>query len=139
MSKTFKRRSPSTRKPMKIFFGLLLFAYLNLGYIPSMLAAEPDLRSAIPPLSDSSQPIYVTNVNDSGWGSLRWAIERANLSPVTDLIDLSQVQGKISLQSSLPEISSSLYLFGDGNDIISGNRAHRVLSITDRFSVGFVT
>ena len=90
-----------------------------------MLAAEPDLQSAIPPLSDSSQPIYVTNVNDSGWGSLRWAIERANLSPVTDLIDLSQVHGKISLQSSLPEISSSLYLFGDGNDIISGNRAHR--------------
>jgi hypothetical protein len=116
---------------MKTFFGIISLIFLNLwSFSPAItgeLGTEAPLLKTAP---SNSQPIYVTNVNDRGRGSLRWAIERANLSPVDDLIDLSQVQGKISLESSLPDISSNLYLIGDDNDIISGNHAHRVLSIT---------
>jgi hypothetical protein len=73
--------------------------------------------------------LTVTTTGDAGDGSLRWAIEQSNASPEDDLIDLSQVSGTIQLQQSLPPITSNLTLVGNGDDIISGNQAHRVLYV----------
>jgi hypothetical protein len=79
--------------------------------------------------------LRVGNTLDTGEGSLRWAIARANESQEDDLIDLSSVSGTIILQSDLSNISGNLTISGDGNDIISGNKAYRVFFV-DRGTVG---
>ncbi len=50
--------------------------------------------------------ITVSNLDDSGVGSLRWAISEANSSPGSDSISFS-VSGTISLLTELPEISDN--------------------------------
>jgi len=77
----------------------------------------------------AAQPLRVTTLTDQGFGSLREAIIRANATPQDDLIDLSAVSGTITLTSSLPTITSNLYILGDGNDTISGEDAYRVFQI----------
>ncbi|MEB3120037.1 MAG: DUF4347 domain-containing protein, partial [Snowella sp.] len=53
------------------------------------------------------QKIAVTTIEDTKTsGSLRWAMEQANLNPDLDVIDLSSVKGVITLTSSLPTIQS---------------------------------
>jgi hypothetical protein len=68
----------------------------------------------------------VTNVNDSGPGSLREAIELANANGEPDTIEFL-VTGTIVLQSNLPILSESLVIQGSGtNDlIIDGNQDYR--------------
>ncbi|MEG3438257.1 hypothetical protein V0288_14100 [Pannus brasiliensis CCIBt3594] len=95
---------------------------------PASLAGSETLPPD-PPESNRFQPIIVTTLADRGKGSLREAIERANASPEDDLIDLSAISGTISLESPLPPLTGNLYLRGDGDDVISGNNAVRVLSI----------
>ncbi|MBC8232946.1 carboxypeptidase regulatory-like domain-containing protein [bacterium] len=51
-----------------------------------------------------SDTFTVTNLNDSGDGSLRWAIEQANANPGPDIIDFI-VSGTISPTSGLPWIT----------------------------------
>jgi hypothetical protein len=75
------------------------------------------------------QPIQVTNIEDTGAGSLRWAMTQANQNPNANVIDLSQVNGTIILHSSLPEVIHDLVIQGNDNDIISGNHNHRVFAI----------
>lgn len=53
----------------------------------------------------------------------------ANQTPEDDLISLAAVSGTIALDSTLPPIRSSLVLVGDGDDRLSGQRAHRVLVV----------
>ncbi|UCD95658.1 MAG: right-handed parallel beta-helix repeat-containing protein [Candidatus Zixiibacteriota bacterium] len=50
--------------------------------------------------------LTVTNLDDSGAGSLRWAIEQANTSPGSDSIDFS-VSGIINLVSELPDLTDN--------------------------------
>ncbi len=45
------------------------------------------------------------------------------------MIDLSGVSGVITLHNSLPKITSNLSIIGDGNDTISGDKAHRILFV----------
>jgi hypothetical protein len=73
--------------------------------------------------------LRVTTDSDDGVGSLRWAIEQANESPEDDLIDLKDISGMITLQSDLPKISGNLFIVGDGDEVVSGNHAHRVLYV----------
>src|SRR4026208_2309921 len=73
----------------------------------------------------------VTNLNDSGSGSVRQAILDANASPATDTITFS-VSGTITLASSLPLINdrSGLTIDGNGQTItISGNGAVQILTV----------
>src|SRR5262245_7740375 len=73
----------------------------------------------------------VTNLNDSGAGSLRQAILDANAAAGADTITFS-VKGTISLLSSLPDITdvAGLTIEGQKSITISGNNAVRVLIVS---------
>ena len=81
------------------------------------------------PLVGALKQITVTSTADSGPGTLREALAVANQTPEDDLISLAAVSGTIALDSTLPPIRSSLVLVGDGDDRLSGQRAHRVLVV----------
>src|SRR5262245_60469569 len=73
----------------------------------------------------------VSNLNDSGKGSLRQAISNANTSAGTDTITFS-VSGTILLASTLPDITdpAGLNIDGTGRSItISGNDMVRVMMV----------
>mgnify|MGYP001258110789 CR=1 FL=1 len=72
----------------------------------------------------------VSNLNNSGAGSLRQAILDANAnSPVTDSITFT-VSGTITLGSSLPNITDHLTINGSGQNVtISGDDLYRVLYV----------
>jgi hypothetical protein len=78
---------------------------------------------------------WVTNTNDSGVGSLRQAILDANACG--GAIAFSNVTGTITLQSSLPSLTTSTSITGPGTNLltISGNNQFRVLSIDTQASV----
>lgn len=76
----------------------------------------------------------VENINDSGAGSLRQAIETANATPGTDQIQFdSKLHGQeIILTSGELEISDGVKISGDGVDItINGNNNSRIFTIDD--------
>ncbi|NCS21017.1 MAG: hypothetical protein GPJ15_14080 [Microcystis aeruginosa G11-06] len=50
---------------------------------------------------NNNNPIKVTNNNDGGIGSLRYAIDYANSNPGIDTIDLTGISGTINLNSTL--------------------------------------
>ncbi|MGB5974994.1 MAG: hypothetical protein WBG38_16840, partial [Nodosilinea sp.] len=112
-------------------------AWAGLGWLDPSVSnslrqpSEP-LPSAqlIEPTPPALKQIRVTTTADSGIGSLRWAIAQANAAPNDDLIELSPVEGAITLQSPLPALSTNLTLVGNGNTI-SGSSRHRVLQIDD--------
>ncbi len=71
----------------------------------------------------------VTNIDDSGTGSLRQAILDANASPGADTIDFS-VSGTILLASPL-EITDTLTIDGAGQAVtISGNHSVQVMKVS---------
>lgn len=100
-----------------------LLCGLTLGWFS--LGNNVAIAAVVPPLNQ----IQVTTTADAGEGSLRWAIAQANAALDDNLIDLSQVQGEITLASPLPAITSNLILVGDGDDVISGDGRYRVLQV----------
>jgi hypothetical protein len=71
----------------------------------------------------------VSNLNDSGGGSLRQAILDANAHAGADTITFS-VSGTITLGSSLPAIDGDLTINGSSRNItISGNHLYQVMVI----------
>jgi predicted outer membrane repeat protein len=81
---------------------------------------------------------YVTSLGDSGTGSgnegdLRWAITQSNAtagSNYTNRISLIGLSGTITLQSALPTITGSVFIYGSGLGqlTISGNHAFPIFS-----------
>src|SRR5947209_6660874 len=64
--------------------------------------------------------INVLNANDSGTGSLRAAIDQANLDPAPDTIDFAPaVTGTITLSGALPDLSTNIRLSGPGASILT--------------------
>ena len=81
--------------------------------------------------------IEVTNLDDSGTGSLRQAITDAHsLSGLTTITFNSSLDGTITLLSNMPTITSPLVIIGNGvsKTIIDGNDAFKIFEI-DRSSL----
>jgi YVTN family beta-propeller protein len=75
----------------------------------------------------------VTNLNDSGAGSLRDAIGQANTSPGPDTITFA-VNGTIVLTSGQIQISEALTIAGPGADkvLIDGNANERIFIVIEQ-------
>ena len=74
----------------------------------------------------------VSNLNDSGAGSLRQAITDANVASGADTIDFGPgVTGTITLGSDFPQITESLTIVGPGSETLalSGAGSHHVFSL----------
>ena len=93
----------------------------------SWVGSFNDITSSIQVVAN---PLRVTNNNDSGVGSLRFAIEYANSNPGIDTIDLTGVAGTINLNSALSINAGNDIVFeDDGNTTISGQSARQIFSI----------
>src|SRR5207248_4400772 len=73
----------------------------------------------------------VTNLNDSGVGSLRDAIQQANSNPIADTISFATPAGTITLTSGSLDITDDLTVIGPGPQwlSVSGNSMSRVFRI----------
>jgi parallel beta-helix repeat protein len=95
--------------------GSVAAALLGSGLVPAQVAQAATFE--------------VTNLNDSGAGSLRDAIDSANETPEADVITFQAgLTGTIVLTSGQLEINNPLDIQGPGADVISvsGNDASRV-------------
>src|SRR5688572_21969315 len=90
-------------------------------------------RLAVEALDDRCLPstFTVTNLLDSGTGSLREAVVAANANPGADAIDFATT-GTIALTSGELDISDSLTINGPGESAltVSGEGVSRVFAIT---------
>ncbi|QDV38203.1 choice-of-anchor Q domain-containing protein [Tautonia plasticadhaerens] len=85
----------------------------------------------------------VTGLDDAGPGSLREAIERANLDPDRDTIAFEPgLSGTIELASALPELATAVIVAGPGADVLSVSRsraegipAFRILTVPEAADV----
>jgi hemolysin type calcium-binding protein/parallel beta helix pectate lyase-like protein len=79
--------------------------------------------------SAEAATLTVSNLNDSGAGSLRQALLDANANPGTDLVTFqSKLTGQITLASQLPQITDAVQILGPGADrlTISGNNSFEI-------------
>lgn len=104
--------------------------------IPTLLALMLSVVGVAPAYAAN---FTVTNLNNSGAGSLRQAITNANAATGADTITFN-VSGTITLLSTLPTINDPLTLNGVGQKvIISGGHAVRVLMVATSLTLNHVT
>jgi hypothetical protein len=70
----------------------------------------------------------VTNTNDNGTNSFRWALEQANSNAGADIINITTI-GSVLLSSNLPQITDDLTINGDGL-VIDGDNSYQIFNIT---------
>jgi hypothetical protein len=83
----------------------------------------------------------VTNLNDSGAGSLRQAVTDANNTPGADLITFQpELTGTITLTGGQLTVTDSANIFGPGANLltVSGNHASRVFELFASGTNGFI-
>lgn len=69
-----------------------------------------------------STTFTVTNLNNDGDGSLRWAIDQANNNPGFDKIEFDfSIAGIISVTSNLPNIAEAIEIDGDNRITLDGS------------------
>ncbi|MFN9916475.1 MAG: hypothetical protein ACK53L_28050, partial [Pirellulaceae bacterium] len=95
-------------------FAAILYEHAGFSGASRLFTADASWVDSFNDKTSSIQvvanPLRVTNNNDSGVGSLRFAIEYANSNPGIDTIDLGGVAGTINLNSTLS--------INRGNDIV---------------------
>jgi len=93
-------------------------------------AAVLTLAMAVPSLSQGDT-FAVTNLLDSGSGSLRRALQDANTHPGADQVTFSSVSGTLALTSGPLAITDSVAISGPGSDLltIDGNLAAPLVQI----------
>jgi hypothetical protein len=106
------------------------------GYLPrgAVLAALTLLMTLLYASEAWAKTFTVTNLNDSGTGSLREAINDANARAGADEIVFADgVSGTITLRSQLPTVTDTegLVIDGGGDVTVSGNDAVRVFRVGD--------
>ena len=108
-------------------------ALLPLAALMLVLAAGAEAASADDDAQAPGLTFMVINTNNSGAGSLRFAINAANASPGHDTINftLAGCPCVIALGSSLPTITGSLTIAGPGPGMLAvdGGGAYRVFDI----------
>jgi hypothetical protein len=102
---------------------------------------RPGRACTVETLEDRVVPatITVTSLGDSGVGTLRAAIEQANLDAAQDTIDFApSVTGTISLSSALPDLSTNVILDGPGATVLTvarssnaGSTAFSIFTVPD--------
>jgi hypothetical protein len=104
---SLSRQSSARRSAALLVSALLCSAGLMATAAAASAAVSPQHRSLI------TRTIRVTSLNDSGHGTLRWAIRRANdtVSTGCAAIDFT-VSGVISLLSALPPVSACVVIDG---------------------------
>jgi CSLREA domain-containing protein len=115
---------PSFTKSWTVILALLALTFSAIGVTPAHAAA-----------------FTVTNLNDSGAGSLRQAITDANAAAGADTITFS-VSGTITLGSILPNIADAAGLTMDGTGqtvTISGGNLVRVLWVNTSLTLNNLT
>ena len=116
------RKSPR-RSTLRNFGSLAAGSTLLVAGVGTTVALAPSAGAA---------SFSVTNLNDSGLGSLRQAIIDANGAAGADTIEFAtEVSGMITLQSDLPDITEALTISGPGaaNLTISGDGTWAVFAI----------
>jgi hypothetical protein len=107
---------------------------MRLILIALMLGASLSLIE-IPIAYGKPNAIFtVTNLNNSGPGSLRLALNQANASDGPDLIDI-QVNGTIKLDWDLPQIAGAdedLVINGPSNGVTINGNGHQVFYVNHR-------
>ncbi|MDD2769090.1 MAG: right-handed parallel beta-helix repeat-containing protein [Methylococcus sp.] len=76
---------------------------------PLTLIGSPLAQASNEAVQSAGTTFTVSNTNDTGNGSLRWAIEQANAHAGMDRIDFA-VTGTIKLSSALPPITDGVHL-----------------------------
>lgn len=110
------------------------FSYLCLAFIMALLGIGGmmgALDGAEPAAALASTIFPVTNINDSGAGSLRQAILDANANAGADVINVTAV-GTINLLSTLPVIDDDVTILGPGATLfkVDGQNLYRLFDIT---------
>ena len=74
----------------------------------------PSVQKTTTATSNLGTTYTVTNINDDGEGSLRWAITESNNNPGTDTILFNIEDGYYTITplSALPEITSPVFIDG---------------------------
>jgi len=86
--------------------------------------------------------ITVTNLDDSGFGSLRAAVSTANTAPGADTIDFQAgLKGEITLTTGELAITDTLTVNGPGSQVIvvRGNNASRIFAAQTPLTVAGLT
>ncbi|MBS1807940.1 MAG: hypothetical protein JST84_07095, partial [Acidobacteria bacterium] len=143
----FVMRNYSLTRPRKVvligvvslLLGLAVSAFTPLGQrvAAQYRSWQPTARLAARPAVTAAAPMFatfpVTNLNDSGLGSLRQAILDANANPGADVIDATGVTGTITINPAnyFLVITDDVTINGSGqaNLTISGGNASRIFWI----------
>jgi len=93
------------------------------------LMSPPSSQTPTPTPTFAPNLLVVTNLNDSGAGSLRAAVSYANTQPSNDTITFT-VSGTITLTTGQLNVANSGTLTIQGNSItVSGNNASRIFGV----------
>ena len=119
----------STTMKLRLYFATVSTALVASGCASETNApAEKQSVSAVQAAA-SNATIVVTTTSDSGAGSLRDALARANAAAGADTISF-QVTGTITITSPLPYVTDALTIVGPGADKLTIQAAPRPTSVS---------